>query len=80
MAALLRAKSPVRDGEERLTEVGVRLERVKSQGALELWMATGPKSCWVGVRRRPVRGRPSPVSARVYGLPLTVEARASDAV
>ena len=43
---------------------GVRLVRVKRVGALVLWMGTGPKSCVVGVRRRPVRGRPVPVRVR----------------
>jgi len=65
LGALVMMKSPVRAGAERVVAVGVRLVRVKSVGALELWMATGPNSCWVGVSRRPVRGSPLPASARV---------------
>jgi len=65
LEAGLMMKSPVTVGAERFAVVGVRLVRVNSVGALELWIATGPKSCWVGVRTRPVSGRPLPVRAGV---------------
>jgi len=72
-----RTKLPVVVGVERVTEEVVRLVRVKRIGALVLLTGMGPKSCVVGVRTRPVRGRPVPVSMTGDGLP---EAEASVSV
>jgi hypothetical protein len=65
VGSLEKANSPVRIGAESVAVVGVRLVRVKIVGALELCTATGPKSCWVGVSRRPVSGSALPVSESV---------------
>ena len=67
-------------GAERLTVAGVRLVRVKSVGALLLWTGIGPKSCAMGVRNKPVRGRPVPVRVRGDGVPVLVEVRVRVAV
>ncbi len=72
-------KLPVVVGVERVTEEVVRLVRVKRAGAPVLSMGTGPKSSVTGLRIRPVRGRPVPVSVSGAGLP-EVEARVSVAV
>jgi hypothetical protein len=58
-------KSSLAEGAEKFAVVVVRLVRVKSVAALELWTATGPKSCCAGVSKRPVSGSPLPVRARV---------------
>ncbi len=55
-------KLPLVVGVERVTGEVVRLVRVKRVGALVLLMGTGPKSSVTGLRIRPVRGRPVPVS------------------
>jgi hypothetical protein len=75
-----RRKFPVVVGVERETVAEVRLVRVKRMGALVLWTAMGPKSCVMGVRMRPVRGRPVPVRVRGEGVPEAVEARVRVAV
>ncbi len=71
---------PVAVGLERVTAEVVRLVRVKRVGAEELLTGTGPKSCVVGVRMRPVRGRPVPVRVKGDGVPEVVEVRVRVAV
>ncbi len=63
-----------------LTVPVVRLVRVKRVGAEVLWTGMGPKSCVGGVRMRPVRGRPVPVSVKGEGVPEVVEVRVRVAV
>jgi hypothetical protein len=75
-----RAKLPVVVGELRATVSAVRLVRVKRVGALVLWTGTGPKSWLIGVRMRPVSGRPVPVRVRGDGVPEEVDYRVSVAV
>ena len=75
VGAALRAKSPVVVGVLRVTGAAVRLVRVKRVVGLVLWMGMGPKSLLMGVRMRPVRGRPVPVRVRGSGLPVVVRVR-----
>jgi len=70
-----RVKLAVVVGAVRVTVAGVRLVRVKRMGALVLWTGTVPKSCVIGVRMRPVRGRPVPVRVKGEGVPELVEVR-----
>src|SRR5215469_5404552 len=70
-----RVKLPVVVRVETETAVAVRLVRVNRVGALVLWTGMGPKSCVVGVRRRPVSGRPVPVRVKGEGVPEVVEVR-----
>jgi len=58
----------------------VRLARVKRVGALVLCTGMGPKSCVMGVRVRPVRGRPVPVRVKGEGVPEAMEVRVRVAV
>jgi hypothetical protein len=75
-----KAKLPVVVGVERETVVGVRFVSVKRVGALVLWTGIGPKSCWLGVRTRPVRAWPVPVSVKGEGVPEVLEVRVRVAV
>src|SRR5277367_1730937 len=74
------ANAPVVAGADRDTLAGLRLVRVKRAGALVLWTGTGPKSCAIGVRIRPVSGRPVPVRVKGEGVPEEVEVRVRVAV
>src|ERR1700733_8352585 len=80
MAGSARGKLPVMVGVERLTVAVVRLVRVKRVGALMLWTGMGPKSCGLGVRMRPERDCPVPVSVRGDGAPEVLEVRVRFAV
>jgi hypothetical protein len=80
VVALAMEKSPAVVGAERETAEVVRLVRVKRVGALVLWTGTGPKFCVMGVRMRPVRGRPVPVRVKGEGVPEAVEVRVRIAV
>src|ERR1700677_1991879 len=80
VGALLRAKSPVMVGVVRVTVAVVWLVRVKRVGALVLLTGMGPKSCVMGVRRRPVAGMPVPVRVKGAGLPEELEVRVRVAV